>query len=92
MTNNVSVNDEPGTVPIGTTTSKPCSCTIYQQGHETITNSGVINLPSSRTLGDYKHMLSTEVGFFVEADRQIIELLAQKDDLAKYGVVMLNKG
>ena len=61
------------------------------KAYDTIRKSGVINLPSSRTLRDYKHVSPTEVGFSVEADRQIIDLLAQKDTLAKYGVVLFDE-
>ena len=61
------------------------------KAYDTIRKSGVINLPYSRTLRDYKHVSPTEVGFSVEADRQIIDLLAQKDTLAKYGVVLFDE-
>ena len=62
------------------------------KAYETIRKSGVINLPSSRTLRDYKHVSSsTEIGFSLEADRQIIDLLAQKDGLAKYGIVLFDE-
>lgn len=61
------------------------------KAYETIRKSVVINLPSSRILRDYKHVSPTEVGFSTEADRQIIDLLAQKDALEKYGVVLFDE-
>jgi len=64
---------------------------LSNKSYKTIRKSGVINLPSSRTLRDYKHVSPTKVGFSIEADRQLIDLLAQKDSLAKYGVVLFDE-
>ena len=57
----------------------------------TIRNSGIITLPSSRTLRDYKHLSSTKVGSSIEADRQLVDILAQKNGLAKYGMLMFDE-
>ena len=57
----------------------------------TIRNSGIITLPSTRTLQDYKHLSSTAVGFSVEADKQLLDILNQKDDLAKYCVLLFDE-
>ena len=61
------------------------------KAYETIRNSGIINLPSSRTLRDYKHLEITKIGFSNEADRQLLDILQQKDHLAKYGVVLFDE-
>lgn len=64
---------------------------VSGKAYETIRNSGIITLPSSRTLRDYKHLSSVKVGFSVEADRQLVDILAQKDDLAKYGMLLFDE-
>ena len=64
---------------------------LSSKAYETIRNSGVINLPSSRTLRDYKHLEDTKIGFSIEADRQLFDILKQKDDLAKYGVILFDE-
>ena len=64
---------------------------VSSKAYETIRNSGIITLPSSRTLRDYKHLSSTKVGFSIEADRQLVDILAQKDGLAKYGMLLFDK-
>ena len=43
-------------------------------------------MPSSRTLRDYTHLR-----FSIEADRQLLDLLNQKDELTKYGVVLIDE-
>ena len=64
---------------------------ISSKAYEPIRNSGIITLPSSRTLRDYKHLSSTKVGFSIEADRQLVDILAQKNGLAKYGMLMFDE-
>ena len=64
---------------------------ISSKAYETIRNSGIITLPSSRTLRDYKHLSSTKVGFSIEADRQLVAILAQKNSLVKYGMLMFDE-
>jgi len=64
---------------------------LSSRAYETIRNSGTITLPSSRTLRDYIHLHSTKVGFSIEADRQLLDLLNQKDDLTKYGVILIDE-
>ena len=64
---------------------------LSSKAYETIRNSGIISLPSSRTLRDYKHLEVTKIGFSIEADRQLLDILKQKDDLAKYGVVLFDE-
>ena len=64
---------------------------LSTKAYETIHNSGILTLPSSRTLQDYKHLSSTTVGFSTEADRQLLDIINQKDDLAKYGVLLFDE-
>ena len=64
---------------------------ISTKAYETIRTSGILTLPSSRTLRDYKHLSSTSVGFSIEADRQLLDILNQKDDLAKYCVLLFDE-
>lgn len=61
------------------------------KAYETIRNSGIINLPSLRTVRDYKHLEITKIGFSIEADRQLLDILKQKDDLGKHGVVLFDE-
>ena len=35
--------------------------------------------------------MSTKVGFSIEADRQLVDILAQKDGLAKYGILLFDE-
>jgi len=64
---------------------------LSSKAYNTICNSGILTLPSSRTLQDYKHVSSTSVGFSLEADRQLLDLLQQKNDLVKYGVLLFDE-
>ena len=64
---------------------------LSSKAYETIRNSGIITLPSSRTFRDYTHLHSTKMGFSIEADRQLFDLLKQKDELTKYGVVLIDE-
>ena len=64
---------------------------LSSKAYDTIRSSGVINLPSCHILRDYKHLQDTKIGFSIEADRQLCDILEQKDDLAKYGVVLFDE-
>ena len=64
---------------------------LSTKAYETIRNSGILTLPSSRTLQDYKHLSSTTVGFSTEVDKQLLDIINQKDDLAKYGVLLFDE-
>ena len=61
--------------------------------YSTLRNSGVIKLPSQRTLKDYKHSCPSKSGFSVDADLQLLELLRRQKPahLAKYVTVVLDK-
>lgn len=54
--------------------------------YATLCNSGVINLPSDRTLRDYRHSSSDKAGFSKETDLGLFEAIAQQKPrhLAKY--------
>lgn len=54
--------------------------------YATLRNSGVINLPSDRTLRDYRHSSSAKAGFSKETDLELFEAIAQQKPrhLAKY--------
>ena len=64
---------------------------LSSKSYETICNSGIVNLPSSCTLREHKHLENTKIGFSIEADRQLTDILQQKDDLAKYGIVLFDE-
>lgn len=64
---------------------------MSSKAYETIRNSGIVTLPSSRTLQDYKHLSNTTMGFSMEADRQLLDILNLKDDTAKYGVLLFDE-
>ena len=59
--------------------------------YETLRNSGVIQLPSTRTLRDYKHFSPARVGFSVHSDRQLLNLMTVKGNLAKYCVILIDE-
>ena len=59
--------------------------------YETLRNSGVIQLPSTRTLRDYKHFSPARVGFSVHSDRQLLDLMTVKGNLAKYCVILIDE-
>jgi len=46
--------------------------------YETLRDSGIITLPSSRTLCDYRHFFSAQTGFSPTADSQLLEIMEQK--------------
>ena len=67
-----------------------CSSGAY----ETLRKSGVIALPSSRTLRDYRHLSSTSSpGFSVPADHPLLELIkcAKPSHLARYVIILIDE-
>ena len=64
---------------------------LSSKAYDTIRSSGIIYLPSTRTVQYYKHLDNTKIGFSIKADRQLCDILKQKDDLAKYGVVLFDE-
>lgn len=61
--------------------------------YSTLLNSGVIKLPSQRTLRDYKHSSPSRSGFSVHTDLQLLDLLKNQKPahLAKYVTVVLDE-
>lgn len=62
--------------------------------YETLRKSGVIALPSSRTLRDYRHLSSTSLpGFSVNADLQLLDLIkcAKPNHLARYVIILIDE-
>lgn len=60
--------------------------------YETLRKSGIITLPSSRTLRDYRHFTQTMPGFSTIADMQLQELMQQKKShLAKYVFILIDE-
>ena len=64
---------------------------ISSKAYNTIRNSGIISLPSTRTLREYTHLSPTTVGTSIDADRQLVDLLNVKDDLAKYELILIDE-
>ncbi len=46
---------------------------LSSKAYETITESGVLKLPSQRCLRDYTHHMKAAVGFSSEVDRQLVQ-------------------
>ena len=61
--------------------------------YSTLRNSGVLKLPSERTLRDYRHFASAAAGFTKENDQQLLDLLQlqKTENLAKYVVITLDE-
>lgn len=61
--------------------------------YSTLRNSGVLTLPSDRTLRDYRHASSSTSGFSVETDKELLEAVRQQKPhhLANYVGVILDE-
>ena len=61
--------------------------------YKTLRNSGVIHLPSERTLCDYRHFASSEPGFSTSTDLQLLEVVKQQqpESLSKYVTIVLDQ-
>jgi len=61
--------------------------------YKTLRNSGIIHLPSERTLCDYKHFAPSEPGFSASNDQQLLEQVKQQhpDNLSKYVTIVLDQ-
>ena len=57
---------------------------------EAICSSGIITLPSGRTLRDYKHFAPAISGFTVEYDKQLIDLAKKTSVLGKYVGILVD--
>ena len=61
--------------------------------YSTLRNSGVLHLPSDRTLRDYRHSSPSTSGFSKETDMDLLEVVAsqQPKQLAKYASIVLDE-
>ena len=61
--------------------------------YSTLRNSGVIVLPSERTLRDYRHFASSTPGFSKDVDLQLLDLVKVQEpaDLANYVSVIIDE-
>ena len=64
---------------------------LSSKAYNTIRNSGILTLPSTQTLREYTHLSPTKVGFPVDVERQLLDLLNVKEDLAKYGIILIDE-
>ena len=62
--------------------------------YETLKKSGILSLPSSRTLRDYRHLSQTSTpGFSTIADIQLLDMIkqAKPKHLAKYVLILIDE-
>ena len=59
------------------------------KAYETLKDSGVIELPSQRTLCNYTHYSTTTIGFSHEVDQHLVDVADLSHDLHKY-IVLIN--
>ena len=61
--------------------------------YSTLRNSGVLTLPSDRTLRNYKHASPSRIGFTKELDLELLEAVSQQSphNLAKYVGLVLDE-
>ena len=62
--------------------------------YEMLRKSGILSLPSSRTLRDYRHLSpSSSPGFSTTADIQLLDMikLAKPNHLAKYVLILVDE-
>ena len=61
------------------------------KAYETLKDSGVIELPSQRTLRDYTHYSTTTIGFSHEVDQHLVDVAELSVDLHKYVVLIIDE-
>lgn len=59
--------------------------------YETLRNSGLIRLPSGRTLRDYRHFAPVSTGLSSAVDQQLRDLAQKTSPLAKYTVILIDE-
>lgn len=61
--------------------------------YKTLRESGILKLPSERTLRDYRHFAPAKAGFSKSYDQQLLDLVKAKPskDLAKYIVILVDE-
>ena len=71
-------------------------CCIYLQyklssAYEALRSSGIINLPSGRTLRDYKHFAPFVAGLSKEYDKQLLDLAKKSGVLSKHVGILVDE-
>ena len=61
------------------------------KAYETLRDSGVLKLPSQRTLRDYTHYSTTTFGFSHEVDQHLVDVADLSQDLHKYVVLIIDE-
>jgi len=61
------------------------------KSYETLRKSGIIKLPSQRTLRDYTHYVETKIGFSAEVDQHLVEVADLSKDLNKYVTLVMDE-
>ena len=61
--------------------------------YSTLRNSGLLQLPSERTLRDYRHFAPAVVGFSTDTDKQLLEMVNSRRPakLSKYIIIVLDE-
>ena len=59
--------------------------------YETLRSSGVIQLPSGRTLRDYKHFAPAVPGFSADYDQQLLNIVAKTPKIGKYVGILIDE-
>ena len=59
--------------------------------YETLRKSGVIRLPSGRTLRDYRHFAPVCTGLSLATDRQLRDLTHKNSHLSKYVIIIVDE-
>lgn len=60
--------------------------------YEMLRNSGVIHLPSGRTLRDYRHFAPVSVGLSISTDKQLVDLANKNSEsLGKYVSILIDE-
>ena len=61
------------------------------KAYETLRESGIIELPSQRTLRDYTHYCKIAIGFSHEIDQNLVEVADLSQNLHKYVVLIIDE-
>lgn len=61
--------------------------------YSTLQNSGILKLPSERTLREYRHFAPAVIGFSANTDKQLLEMvnLQKPAELAKYVSIVIDE-
>jgi len=61
------------------------------KAYETLRQTGVLRLPSQRTLRDYTHFSTTAIGFSCEIDQHLVDVADLSRDLHKYVILVIDE-